>query len=358
MGVLSEIDRLVKQAQLIVPPVYKPEVYRKGADNIARGAKAFINSASRGFPEVDEYVTRAAMTVPGALAGAFAGANEADRNHGWSSFTDWGKFKDSLKSIGKGISTGAKVGWREAPYADARLEQSLSNVANEFVPGVVDMFSENAGNNVRRFQDRFTPLGSWRDYATSRVDSERPGYLARTYGKDFADEHERFNSDLKAFQRDVGDGNISESDPRYPELVKRMEDLQSRGEELANDPRIADLQTGDTIAGYSEMALNLAGGVKSIGALSKGVGALGRMANATRIGKMAPRTVGAASKVPSYALGWHMYGGPQAVDAAKDWWKSRQELEAARRGRGTEIPSWEQYASPTNTVSSVYGPAN
>lgn len=358
MGVLSEINSLVKKAQLIVPPVYRPDVYRKGADNIARGAKAFINSASRGFPEVDEYVTRAAMTVPGALGGAFAGANEADRNHGWKAFTDWGRFKDSLKSIWNGISTGAKVGWREAPYADARLEQSLSNVANEFVPGVVDMFSENAGNNVRKFQDRFTPLGSWRNYATSRVDSERQGYLARTYGKDFADEHERFNSDLKAFQRDVGSGNISESDPRYPDLVKREADIQSRGEELAKDPRIADLQKGDEIAGYSDIALNLAGGGTSIGALSKVVGASGRIAKATRIGRMAPRMVGAASKVPSYSLRWHMYGGPKTVDAAKDWWESIQEPEAARNGRGPEIPSWEQYASPNNTVSSVYGPAN
>ena len=357
MGVLSEISILVKKAQ-IFPNIYPDETYRKGADNIARAGKSFIDSARRGFPEVDEYVTRAAMTVPGALGGLFVGANEADRNYGWSSFTDWGKFKDSLKTIGRGFVEGAKTGWREAPYADARLEQSLSNVANEFVPGVVDMFSENAGNNVRRFQDRFTPLGSWRDYATRRVDQERPGFLARTYGKDFADEHERFNSDLKAFQADLGDGNISESDPRYPDLVKRMEDLQRRGEELAKDPRLADLQTGDAIAGYSEMALNLAGGVKSLGALSKGVGAAGRMAKATRIGRMAPRTVGAASKVPSYALGWHMYGGPQAVDAAKDWWKSRQELEDARRGKQTSIPSWGQYASPTNTVSSVSSHVN
>ena len=73
---------------------------------------------------------------------------------------------------------------------------------------------------------------------------------------------------------------------------------------------------------------------------------------------MAPRMVGAASKVPSYTLRWHMYGGPNAVDDAKDWWKSRQELEDARNGSVTEIPSWEQYASPNNTVSSVYGPAN
>ena len=347
MGVLSEINSLVKKAQLIMPPVYRPEVYRKGADNIARGANSVIDSS-----------IRAAMTVPGALSGALAGAEEADRNHGWKAFTDWERFKDSFKSIGNGIPIGAKVGWREAPYAISRLQQSLSNAANEFVPGVVDIFSEDAGKNVRKFQDEFTPIGSWRDYATRRVDSERPGYLERTYGRDFSDEHERFNSDLKAFQMDVGSGNISESDPRYPDLVKREADLQSRGEDLANDPRIADLQKGDEIAGYSDIALNFAGGGKSIGALSKIVGAPGRIAKATRIGRMAPRMVGAASKVPSYALGWHMYGGPKTVEAAKDWWKSRQELEDARNGSVTEIPSWEQYASPNNTVSSVYGPAN
>jgi hypothetical protein len=137
-----------------------------------------------------------------------------------------------------------------------------------------------------------------------------------------------------------------------------MEDLQSRGEELAKDPRLADLAAGDAISGYSEMALNLAGGVKSLGAISKGVGNLGKAMKATRVGRMAPRTVGAASKVPSYTLGWHMYGGPQTVDAAKDWWKSRQELEAARRAKQTDIPSWGQYASPTNTVSSVSSPSN
>lgn len=36
MGVLSEIRHLVKQAQLIVPPVYKPKVYQQGANNIMR----------------------------------------------------------------------------------------------------------------------------------------------------------------------------------------------------------------------------------------------------------------------------------------------------------------------------------
>ena len=56
MGVLSEINSLVKKAQLIVPPVYRPDVYRKGADNIARGANAVVDS-----------LIRAAMTVPGAL---------------------------------------------------------------------------------------------------------------------------------------------------------------------------------------------------------------------------------------------------------------------------------------------------
>lgn len=45
MGVLSEINRLVKQAQLIMPPVYKPEVYRKGADNIVKAVKKVPNAA-------------------------------------------------------------------------------------------------------------------------------------------------------------------------------------------------------------------------------------------------------------------------------------------------------------------------
>lgn len=45
MGVLSEINRLVKQAQLIMPPVYKPEVYRKGADNIVKAVKKLPNAA-------------------------------------------------------------------------------------------------------------------------------------------------------------------------------------------------------------------------------------------------------------------------------------------------------------------------
>lgn len=45
MGVFSEINRLVKQAQLIMPPVYKPEVYRKGADNIVKAVKKVPNAA-------------------------------------------------------------------------------------------------------------------------------------------------------------------------------------------------------------------------------------------------------------------------------------------------------------------------
>ena len=45
MGVLSEINRLVKQAQLIMPPVYKPEVYRQGADNIVKAVKKVPNAA-------------------------------------------------------------------------------------------------------------------------------------------------------------------------------------------------------------------------------------------------------------------------------------------------------------------------
>jgi hypothetical protein len=45
MGVLSEIKRLVKQAQLIMPPVYKPEVYQQGAKNIANAVKKVPNAA-------------------------------------------------------------------------------------------------------------------------------------------------------------------------------------------------------------------------------------------------------------------------------------------------------------------------
>lgn len=45
MGVLSEIRHLVKQAQLIVPPVYKPKVYQQGAKNIANAVKKSPNAA-------------------------------------------------------------------------------------------------------------------------------------------------------------------------------------------------------------------------------------------------------------------------------------------------------------------------
>lgn len=45
MSVLSEINRLVKKAQLIAPPIYKPEVYRKGADNIVKAIKKVPNAA-------------------------------------------------------------------------------------------------------------------------------------------------------------------------------------------------------------------------------------------------------------------------------------------------------------------------
>lgn len=44
MGVLSEIGRLVKKAQ-IFPAIYPPETYRKGADNIANVVKKVPNAA-------------------------------------------------------------------------------------------------------------------------------------------------------------------------------------------------------------------------------------------------------------------------------------------------------------------------
>lgn len=36
MGIYSEINRIVKKAQLVVPPIYKPNVYQQGANNIMR----------------------------------------------------------------------------------------------------------------------------------------------------------------------------------------------------------------------------------------------------------------------------------------------------------------------------------
>lgn len=45
MGILSEIRHIVKQAHLIMPQVYKPEVYRKGSDNIVKAVKKVPNAA-------------------------------------------------------------------------------------------------------------------------------------------------------------------------------------------------------------------------------------------------------------------------------------------------------------------------
>lgn len=45
MGIISEINRLVKKAKLIMPPVYKPEVYQQGAKNILNAVKKVPNAA-------------------------------------------------------------------------------------------------------------------------------------------------------------------------------------------------------------------------------------------------------------------------------------------------------------------------
>lgn len=221
---------------------------------------AFVNQAKRGFPIVDEYVTRGAMAVPGALSGLLIGANEADRTHGWKSFSDWGRFKDSVKTIGRGVVEGAKAGWREAPYADAVLERGLSNVANEFLPGMVDIASKDAGNAVRKLQDK-TPLKSWRDYAEGRVEAEKPAMLSRTFGP----------------------GPLSKDEM----------DLVS---------------TGDAISGYSEIPLHMAAGIKGFDAALGGAGKLLRMANGATAPAKAVGAAGTLGRIGGYARKAAPYG--------------------------------------------------
>ena len=113
-----------KCAQVIAPPIYKPEVYRQGADNIARFTR-----------DVDDAVSGAAGAAVGGVTGAFVGAENANKDHGWGSFTDWGRFKDSLKTIGQGAVVGAKTGWNERNRLSHDLKTTAATVGNDL--GVV-----------------------------------------------------------------------------------------------------------------------------------------------------------------------------------------------------------------------------
>lgn len=66
------------------------------------------------------------------------------------------------------------------PYAAARFNQSVSNVASEIVPSVVDMFSREKADKVRDFQDKYTPLGAFSRWAANGVKELEPKYLEDT----------------------------------------------------------------------------------------------------------------------------------------------------------------------------------
>jgi len=113
-----------KRSQVIAPPIYKPEVYRQGAENIARFTR-----------DVDDAVSGAAGAAVGGVTGAFVGAGEANKNHGWGAFTDWGRFKDSMKTIGQGAVAGAKTGWNERNRLSHDIKTTAATVGNDL--GVV-----------------------------------------------------------------------------------------------------------------------------------------------------------------------------------------------------------------------------
>lgn len=128
-----------KRAQVIAPPIYKPEVYRQGADNIAKLTR-----------DVDDAVTGAVGSVVGGVMGAGMGAADAAKSHGAGALSDWGKFKDSMKTIGLGAATGAKTGWNERGRLASDVRTTAAMLGNEL--GVVPdatMASMRQANNAR-----------------------------------------------------------------------------------------------------------------------------------------------------------------------------------------------------------------
>ena len=100
MGVLSDINRLVKQAQLIMPPVYKPDVYRKGADNIVKAVKKVPN---------------AAWGTIGVGAGLAKGVN--DRAFGNGAEGSWGDY----------LRAGWDAGYNHGDMASAGMIEGAAN---------------------------------------------------------------------------------------------------------------------------------------------------------------------------------------------------------------------------------------
>ena len=100
MGIYSEINRIVKKAQLVVPPIYKPKVYQQGAKNIANVVKKAPN---------------AAWGVIGSGAGLAKGV--ADKVSGNDSGNSWGDY----------VRSGWNTGYNHGDMAAAGMIEGAAN---------------------------------------------------------------------------------------------------------------------------------------------------------------------------------------------------------------------------------------
>lgn len=310
----------VKKAQVIAPPIYRPEVYREGAENIAKSTRKADDAI---LGAVDKYVSKPVGRALSGAAGALYGAgSEYLGSVGRGDLpppgsTNWSPREGSdPEGASRRMAEAGKIGWNvgsdpvNSRYANDRLDLSVANVLHGAIPGALGMFGKGLGESASRLMDK-TPLGSYKRTAERNVygngEDGRGGSLDAYLRKNYGDE---------------------ETDKYY-------------SKDGWKSPIVDDMIDSEKAIAYSEVPLHLYLGARMAGPvfgaaerLAQGAGKAisGAMSGAGASGVAS----GIASKVPAAGLTWLMFGQPY-VEGKAESARMRKEIEDAKAQRDRRL---------------------
>ena len=282
------------------------------------------------------------VSMPGPVPGMYIPARnpESEQRAAAKRMVDAGKI---------GFNTGVV----EAPYAWSRVNQMAHGAVSGTFPGLVGIFSDEAGQNVADWQDENIPgLKSWGDFAQRKVEETAPGSAERAFGEDFGQRmfakqvYDQYREMARKYGLDFAHpnrvGQIKELKDN-PQLASAFSDIYGDKKlrkflsTLRDDPEIQSWEESQDAIQKASIPLSIG----TFGAMTRPLSWAGNMIGkglrSTRLGNAFPKTTKIITKAPVVGMEGMFFGKPM-WDQWKDFKQAQKELEAARKGVG-----WADY---------------
>ena len=247
----------------------------------------------------------------------------------WSNFLPDAQKKEMQKQWAPGGDLNSIHG-----LGSAEVARGIAKGLKEAIPGTIDSIGTGFGY-LDYGQGKYL-----KEYVSDPIRRKEMDLGGNAISKMISESYDKHNNRLINNIDKVTDEN-GEYTPEftdYMNMIGNMRDL--------SDVVSAGTELGATFPAYS----------KAIGLVSKGTGLIGNALKSSKIGKIHPKTVGVASKIPSITAGYYMFGGP---DVTKSIGELGRELAGVSEYHSADDePNWAQYASPDNTVSTVSNTIN